>query len=61
MKQRSEYRVGDITAKPGVYIFRDELRQVIYVGKAKIIAQAPVLLLSALSPAYGRPQTTLVD
>ncbi|HAR64878.1 MAG TPA: excinuclease ABC subunit C [Lentisphaeria bacterium] len=35
MKQRSEYRVGDITAKPGVYIFRDELRQVIYVGKAK--------------------------
>lgn len=35
MIPRSSYRVGAITSKPGVYVFRDELQSVIYVGKAK--------------------------
>lgn len=34
-KHRSEYNTQDITQKPGVYVFRDQFKQVIYVGKAK--------------------------
>ena len=35
LKHRSEYNTQDITQKPGVYVFRDQFKQVIYVGKAK--------------------------
>jgi len=34
-KKRSEYNTQDISQKPGVYVFRDQFKQVIYVGKAK--------------------------
>jgi excinuclease ABC subunit C len=33
--KRSQYRTQDISQSPGVYIFRDQFKQVIYVGKAK--------------------------
>ena len=32
---RSEYNTQDIPKDPGVYVFRDQFKQVIYVGKAK--------------------------
>jgi excinuclease ABC subunit C len=35
MVPRSQYRSTDIPNKPGVYVFRDRMRTVIYVGKAK--------------------------
>ncbi|MFT5126577.1 MAG: excinuclease ABC subunit C [Rhodothermales bacterium] len=35
MIARSLYRTTDIPNKPGVYVFRDRMRTVIYVGKAK--------------------------
>jgi excinuclease ABC subunit C len=35
MIARSQYRTTDIPNKPGVYVFRDRMRTVIYVGKAK--------------------------
>jgi excinuclease ABC subunit C len=35
LKQRSDYNTQDITQKPGVYVFRDQFKTVIYVGKAK--------------------------
>ena len=34
-KHRSEYNTQDISQDPGVYVFRDQFKQVIYVGKAK--------------------------
>ena len=34
-KHKSEYNTQDISQKPGVYVFRDQFKQVIYVGKAK--------------------------
>ena len=33
--KREQYRTQDIPKDPGVYIFRDQFKQVIYVGKAK--------------------------
>jgi excinuclease ABC subunit C len=35
MTPRADYRTTDIPSSPGVYVFRDRLRKVIYVGKAK--------------------------
>ena len=35
LQHRSEYNTQDISQKPGVYVFRDQFKQVIYVGKAK--------------------------
>lgn len=35
MQIKDEYRTTDIPNKPGVYVFRDRFREVIYVGKAK--------------------------
>lgn len=35
IKKRQEYKTSDIPQKPGVYVYRDEFSQVIYVGKAK--------------------------
>lgn len=35
MTPRAEYRTSDIPTKPGVYLYRDRLGTVIYVGKAK--------------------------
>jgi excinuclease ABC subunit C len=34
-QHKSEYNTQDISQKPGVYVFRDQFKQVIYVGKAK--------------------------
>ena len=34
-RHRSEYNTQDIPQDPGVYVFRDQFKQVIYVGKAK--------------------------
>ena len=34
-RRKSDYNTQDITQKPGVYVFRDQFKQVIYVGKAK--------------------------
>lgn len=35
LTHRSEYSTQDISQKPGVYVFRDQFKTVIYVGKAK--------------------------
>ena len=35
MTPRGDYRTSDIPDKPGVYLFRDRMGTVIYVGKAK--------------------------
>ena len=35
LKHKSTYNTQDITQNPGVYVFRDQFKQVIYVGKAK--------------------------
>ena len=35
MKSKAEYRVSDIEKTPGVYVFRDRFKNVIYIGKAK--------------------------
>ena len=35
IKKRQEYKTSDIPQDPGVYVYRDEFSQVIYVGKAK--------------------------
>ncbi len=35
MPRQCDYRVTDIVNQPGVYMFRDRFRNVIYVGKAK--------------------------
>ena len=37
MQNKSEFRVSNIPNKPGVYLFRDRFRDVIYVGKAKLL------------------------
>ena len=37
MEHKSRYRTSDIPNKPGVYVFRDRFRNVIYVGKAKAL------------------------
>ena len=37
MLHKSEYRTSDILNRPGVYVFRDRFREVIYVGKAKTL------------------------
>ena len=34
MREKLEFLTSDIPAKPGVYLFRDRFRKVIYVGKA---------------------------
>ena len=31
----SDFKSSDIPANPGVYLYRDEQREIIYVGKAK--------------------------
>lgn len=33
--RRTEYRTQDIPKDPGVYVYRDQFKQVIYIGKAK--------------------------
>ncbi|MCM8534446.1 MAG: excinuclease ABC subunit UvrC [Lentisphaeraceae bacterium] len=35
LKKKSQYRTQDVPKDPGVYVFRDQFKQVIYVGKAK--------------------------
>ena len=37
MEHKKKYRTSDIPNKPGVYVFRDRFRNVIYVGKAKAL------------------------
>ena len=35
MNHKKDYRTSNTENKPGVYVFRDRLKEVIYVGKAK--------------------------
>lgn len=39
MKTKNEYSTQDISKSPGVYVFRDQFKKVIYVGKAKSLRQ----------------------
>ncbi len=51
MTPRNAYRTTDIPNKPGVYIFRDRLSTVIYVGKAKSLKRR---LSSYFQPSRAR-------
>jgi len=53
MFPRSAYRTSDIPNTPGVYLFRDRLGTVIYVGKAKSLRRR---LSSYFQPARSRTE-----
>ena len=40
--RRTEYHAQDIPKDPGVYVYRDQFKQVIYIGKAKSLKKASV-------------------
>ena len=37
MKRKDDYRTSEVDNKPGVYLFRDRFKKVIYIGKAKAL------------------------
>ncbi len=51
MQHRSDYRISNVDNKPGVYVFRDRLGDVIYVGKAKSLKRR---LASYFQPSRGK-------
>ncbi len=51
MIRKADYQSNDVPGKPGVYVFRDGFREVIYVGKAKSLRKR---LAAYLQPSRSR-------